>query len=502
MQKLVHRPLLFNPEDAKHKGITQLSIFFGGRSGSVSKHAPFLEQCLNGSFVLEGLKIDGSSQIKQLPDAIKKHPIKHLTIFSCSKFEDIESVLQQLPLLENLYLAGKHFHFGQGFAQTPHLKTIQVDATSGDTLESLGTCYQLEKIILKTLNIEHLSMDFSRFKQLKELTLNQLRQLKQLPTINHCHQLNYLSLSNLPSIEKISIDFTALQQLETVNLQHIGKSNQPIQIPPSLGNCQELKNLILANSAFETLPDSFSNLKSLTNLSLHGLAIKTLPEMFTEDAALLNFQIYHCHQLEALPLGMSHLAQLKKINLVDTAIKRIDIDFSKLVALENFELNRLPSLCSISDTLGEAIAVKRIALSVLPILEKFPLLGKNNPELQLLYCSHCPKIQALPPLLFKCPKLKQINLNHTGIQQLPKGLEETQTPLYIQIHNHPNLQSLPEKALNKLPYSTIPNTKEQEKYERNFLTLMMLVHLIVRKSLKKFYLILIQKRPNFVVVIN
>uniref|UniRef100_A0A3Q3J341 B3/B4 tRNA-binding domain-containing protein n=2 Tax=Monopterus albus TaxID=43700 RepID=A0A3Q3J341_MONAL len=189
--------------------------------------------------------------------------------------------------------------------------------------------------------------------------------------------LNYLEVSQCPSLTEIHED-----------IQHL----------------TNLQSLILCRNKLAFIPNVIGNLKSLKVLDLSVNNLRVLPEGITQLKELNTLNV-SCNDLEVLPEGLSMCPKLSSINISKNHITGFPA---------NFYSERLGLLSTLvaSDNLVEELSGdihKLVALKVLDL--------SNN------------KLSEIPSDLSDCPKLKEINFkgNKLNDKRLEKMVNSCQT---------------------------------------------------------------------------
>uniref|UniRef100_A0A1A8IIY3 Leucine rich repeat containing 47 n=1 Tax=Nothobranchius kuhntae TaxID=321403 RepID=A0A1A8IIY3_NOTKU len=189
--------------------------------------------------------------------------------------------------------------------------------------------------------------------------------------------LNYLEVSQCPSLTEIHED-----------IQHL----------------TNLQSLILCRNKLTIIPEVISSLKSLKVLDLSVNNLKALPEGITQLRELNTLNV-SCNCLEVLPGGLSQCTKLSTINISKNRITRFPPDLYS----ENLDL--LSTLVA-SDNLIEELCGEIHKLPALKVLDV-----SNN------------KLREIPSDLSSCPKLKEINFkgNKLSDKRLEKMVNGCQT---------------------------------------------------------------------------
>ncbi|KAM7410980.1 hypothetical protein PAMA_021108 [Pampus argenteus] len=188
--------------------------------------------------------------------------------------------------------------------------------------------------------------------------------------------LNYLEVSQCPSLTKIHED-----------IQHL----------------TNLQSLILCRNKLVSIPDVIGNLKSLKVLDLSVNNLSVLPEGIIQLKELNTFNV-SCNNLEVLPEGLSQCTKLSTINISKNRITSFPADFY------SDRLDLLSSLVA-SDNCFEELNGD---IHMLPALKVLDL--SNN------------KLREIPSDLSDCPKLKEINfkgnkLNDKRLEKMVNGCQ-------------------------------------------------------------------------------
>ncbi|KAF7209404.1 leucine-rich repeat-containing protein 47 [Nothobranchius furzeri] len=189
--------------------------------------------------------------------------------------------------------------------------------------------------------------------------------------------LNYLEVSQCPSLTEIHED-----------IQHL----------------TNLQSLILCRNKLTIIPEVIGSLKSLKVLDLSVNNLKALPEGITQLRELNTLNV-SCNCLEVLPGGLSQCTKLSTINISKNRITRFPPDLYS----ENLDL--LSTLVA-SDNLIEELCGEIHKLPALKVLDV-----SNN------------KLREIPSDLSSCPKLKEINFkgNKLSDKRLEKMVNGCQT---------------------------------------------------------------------------
>ncbi|XP_054647342.1 leucine-rich repeat-containing protein 47 [Dunckerocampus dactyliophorus] len=197
------------------------------------------------------------------------------------------------------------------------------------------------------------------------------------PAVYSLTLLNYLEVSQCPSLTELHDD-----------IQHLSN----------------LQSLILCRNKLACIPDVIGSLKSLKVLDVSVNNLKFLPEGVAQLQELTTLNV-SCNSLEALPNGLSHCTKLSTINVSKNRIAGFPED------LYSERLGLLSTLVA-SDN---AIVELSRDIHMIPALKLLDL--SNN------------KLSEIPSTLSDCPKLKEINFkgNKLNDKRLEKMMNGCQT---------------------------------------------------------------------------
>ncbi|XP_042347252.1 leucine-rich repeat-containing protein 47 [Plectropomus leopardus] len=197
---------------------------------------------------------------------------------------------------------------------------------------------------------------------------------------------------------------SALYSLTLLNYLEVSQCPSLTEIHEDIQHLTNLQSLILCRNKLASIPDVFGSLKSLKVLDLSVNNLSVLPEGITQLKELNTLNV-SCNSLEVLPEGLSQCTKLSTINISKNLITCFPADFyserldllSTLVASDN-------SIEQLSGDVHKLAALKVLDLS-------------NN------------KLREIPSDLSDCPKLKDINFkgNKLSDKRLEKMVNGCQT---------------------------------------------------------------------------
>ncbi|XP_068605769.1 leucine-rich repeat-containing protein 47 [Brachionichthys hirsutus] len=211
-----------------------------------------------------------------------------------------------------------------------------------------------------------------------------------------------------PSVDKrISSDgglSSVVYSLTLLNYLEVSQCPSLTEIHEDIQRLTNLQSLILCRNRLASMPNTVCKLKSLKVLDLSVNTLRVLPREITELRELNTLNV-SCNNLELLPEGLSQCTKLSAINVSKNRITRLPSDFyserldllSTLVASDN-------SIEQLSRDVHKLAALKVLDLS-------------NN------------KLSEIPFDLSDCPKLKEVNFkgNKLSDKRLEKMVNGCQT---------------------------------------------------------------------------
>ncbi|XP_077410854.1 leucine-rich repeat-containing protein 47 [Vanacampus margaritifer] len=202
------------------------------------------------------------------------------------------------------------------------------------------------------------------------------------------------SLGGLPS---------AIYSLTLLNYLEVSQCPSLTEIHEDIRHLTNLQSLILCRNKLACIPDVISSLKSLKVLDLSANNLGLLPDGITQLRELTTLNV-SCNRLEALPDGLSQCAKLSSVNMSKNCITGFPNDFyterldllSTLVASDN-------AIVELGKDVHKLVALKVLDLS-------------NN------------QLSDIPSSLSECPKLKEINfrgnkLNDKRLEKMVNGCQ-------------------------------------------------------------------------------
>lgn len=143
--------------------------------------------------------------------------------------------------------------------------------------------------------------------------------------------LNYLEVSQCPSLTEIHEDIQHLTNLQSLILCR----NKLSSIPSVVGNLKSLKVLDLSVNNLSVLPEGITQLKELNTLNVSCNSLEVLPEGLSQCTKLSNINISK-NRITGFPADFysEKLDLLSTLVASDNSIEQLSGDVNKLAALK------------------------------------------------------------------------------------------------------------------------------------------------------------------------
>ena len=171
---------------------------------------------------------------------------------------------------------------------------------------------EIDKLRLKDITIEKITIDSKSSKGLKEITIRNCN-LKELPDIfGEFTNLQVLQLEN-NNIKTLPGSICKLDKLEYLNLS----GNQLECFPEQIDKLPRLKKIVLDNNLISCFPDKHMELPSADLLVLRNNPIEVLPSFLGRLATIKKIDIRGCKYLKIFPSSFGKLSNPKPFVIID-----------------------------------------------------------------------------------------------------------------------------------------------------------------------------------------
>jgi Leucine-rich repeat (LRR) protein len=246
--------------------------------------------------------------------------------------------------------------------------------------DGIGALTQLTDLCLSYCNIEILP--------------DSMGQLKQLKTLD----LSYNYIYSLPK------SMTELKNLESVNLASNGLRIE--DICPFLLELPQLKYVYLNALLLSQLSDAFYTLKNLhyLNLSENQLSLETL---FRAAESVQNPTSIHIHSPNIDPSELFDEPPQDPVPY----ITEIPDAIGRFTQLKAFSIAQANDIIKISPKIAQLTQLETVSFYGLKVLETFPDVFDQLPNLHTLTIENCEKLKYYPPSIYKLQCIKSLCLS-------------------------------------------------------------------------------------------
>lgn len=284
-----------------------------------------------------------------------------------------------------------------------------------DLFKNIDGLKSLKELVLYNVN-EAILAQIPSFKSLESLTINGLKG-KFSQSFTKFPNLLSLVITRAPDLTKIPLSIYELKELKQLSITSSGL----VSVPQGISSLTNLKKLDLTFNKIVFLAPDIVDLTQMETLSLvRNFNLLALPEAIGKLSSLKRLSVESC-QLTSLPESIVNLSNLKVLSFKANNIKELPEDWSKLNQLKrlNAERNRI-----------EIIPSSLLKIGSLEYLH----FGHNN----LSGYNFKSKKQQVIGL----QKLKQLDLQHNDLEELPFDLGTLKNLEDLSIYNN-KIKSLP-----------------------------------------------------------
>lgn len=249
---------------------------------------------------LEALQMNGCN-LKMIPPAIGAlKQVKRLT-FRNNQISDMSSAIGELSQLQYIDISTDFFS--------------KTKNTLKEIPSAIGKCTQLHTFLCMNNQLKSIPSSFETLPiELLDLSWNKLDKfpavvckMKQLKTLN----------VGMNAIHEIDENIGTISTLE--NFQMAGDFRLPAKsklskIPASLGQCRNLKVLILRDHAIQEIPSTLFQLDNLVELNLMDNLITTIPDEIGNMLQLSNLNL-KANEINSISPRLGSLLNLTQFNI-------------------------------------------------------------------------------------------------------------------------------------------------------------------------------------------
>ncbi|XP_039165010.1 disease resistance protein RPV1-like [Eucalyptus grandis] len=328
---------------------------------------------------------------------------------------------EEFQLHSRLWIYEQALHVLDNNKTATNVKVLNLSSCPFSRTLDLFAFKSLEILILENCeNLEEIHPSIEDSKSLVSLNIGGCRRLEKLPIgVGRLEELKEL-LINDTAIQEIPMSGDGLMKLETLNASCCGRLEE---LPAGVGRMEKLRELVINDTAIREIPMSKWGLKELHTLNVSG-----------------------CRSLEELPIGVEGLEKLRELLINDTAIRKIPIGRHGFRELKTMCASYCEELAQLPIPSRSLWLLTKLDLSHSGI-EEFPEGIVNLRSLTQLDLSYS-WVEKLPRSFKSLVYLSQLNLSHSGIREFPnfEGYMKWLTHLDL---SHTGIEELP-KSMNSL----------------------------------------------------
>ncbi|MBJ6111784.1 leucine-rich repeat domain-containing protein [Hymenobacter sp. BT523] len=244
-----------------------------------------------------------------------------------------------------------------------------------------------------------------------DITLPRLEQLPQ--SIYQLTNLKELYASG-NAIQTLSEEFGKLTGLQKIDLVF----NQLTALPESLGQLTQLHILNLSENQLTFLPENLGQLAHLQELNLMGNELTTLPESLGQLSELHTLNLMS-NELMAVPEVLGRLTQLHALDFMNNQLTVLPECLSQLTQLHTLDITD-NQLTALPESLGQLTQLQELHLADNQLTALPESLGQLTQLHTLNLLDN--QITALPESLGQLTKLWSLDLQYNQLTVLPESL--------------------------------------------------------------------------------
>jgi Leucine-rich repeat (LRR) protein len=220
------------------------------------------------------------------------------------------------------------------------------------------------------------------------------------------------SRKTLKNFDPSGIDLT---KIHSVNLYHC-----KIKVLPDwIGQCVNLKTLMISHNPIYELPTWIGNLVNLTYLSAYQTRLTSLPEEIGNLTKLEDIHIQSNH-LKTLPSSIGKLVSLKELDVTGWSFHSLPLEIGNLTKLKKLSVN-FSILKTIPKEIGNMTELKSLTFLYCHVSSIPSEVGKLTKLTELLITSR--ELEELPSEIGSLTSLKFIYLSHCRLSSLPETMK-------------------------------------------------------------------------------
>ncbi|KAH0854318.1 LOW QUALITY PROTEIN: hypothetical protein HID58_078983, partial [Brassica napus] len=453
----------------------------------------YLEKLWEGNKTIRNLKwmyLSDSKNLKELPDLSTATSLQELNLHGCSNLAELPFSIGNVISLRRLNLS--HCSslvripsfiwnlINLGRLDISHCSSlVRLPSSSGNAIIKLKElnltgCLRLAKLPSSIGNLKKLYLkDCSSLVELPSSVRNSIN-LKDF-TFNGCSNLVELPfyLGNATDLKKIDLSgCSSLQELPSsignmTNLMHLylDECSSLLELPSSIGNMTSLLYLYLNEcSSLVELPSSIGNINNLMKLHLNGCSsLVELPSSIGNMNNLGNLYLNGCSSLVELPSSIGNINHLRKLSLNGcSSLVELPSSIGHMNHLRKLYLERCSKLRALPININMK-SLGKLFLTDCSSLKCVPEISTNISVLKLTGTS----IEELPRSIMSWPRLRELHLSDTRIQEIAPWVKERSSLRELVIKGCTKLVSLPQLP-DSLKFLVADNCGSLERLDCSF----------------------------------
>ncbi|XP_057421827.1 disease resistance protein RPV1-like [Lotus japonicus] len=257
------------------------------------------------------------------------------------------------------------------------------------------------------------------------------------PSLN---ELCWLDISDCESLTSLPIDICKLKFLRRLYLR--GCSNLE-NFPEIEDTMENLKVLILDETAIKKLPSSLHRFVGLEELSLHNCPrLEIIPSSIGSLTKLCKLRLTCCESLETFPSSIFNL-KLTKLDLHGcTMLKTFPEILEPAESFAHINLTKT-AIKELPSSLDNLIGLRTLRLNLCSDLESLPNSIANLSLLSELDCSGCGKLTKIPNDIGCLSSLREWSLHDSGVVSLPESVAHLSSLKSLDLSDCKKLECIP-----------------------------------------------------------
>ncbi|KAL6192442.1 hypothetical protein ACLB2K_033530 [Fragaria x ananassa] len=265
--------------------------------------------------------------------------------------------------------------------------------------------------------------------------------LTNIPDLSGNRALRQLNLEHCISLTRLHGSIGNLNTLVHLNLRECSKL---VELPSDVSGLKKLEYLILSGcTQFQRLPNNMESLVSLKELLLDETAIQSLPQSIFRLTKLEKLSLNRCSVLKELPEEIGRLYSLKEISFNGSGLEKLPDSIGSLANLEKLRLFWCKSLKTLPNSIGNLNFLMEFS-TYGTLLTELPANIGSLSSLKDLSVGQGRFLSSLPDSVGRLSSLVVLKIEQTSITDLPQDIGALKTLEKLELRNCESLKSLPE----------------------------------------------------------